>query len=86
TEQLADKQSEIQALKHLLDGQTVISSRFEQLTCDFEHKCSELSELQARYDELSSCSVVTQEIEQKTQSLEQLQTDLTNREASLANA
>lgn len=86
TQQLEEKQAEIQTLKHLLDGQTIIASRLEQVASDFEQKCQELTELQGQYDELTCRSVRAQELEQKSQSLEQWQADLSDRQACLADA
>jgi hypothetical protein len=86
TEQLAAKQSEIEALQQRLDAQAVITNRLEQLTCDYDHKCREVAELQARCEELSSRSTLAEDLEQKAQSLQQLQAELANREGSLAEA
>lgn len=84
TEQLATKQAEIESLRRELDGQSVVTGRLEQLTCDYDHKCREVNDLQARCEELSSRSLSTQDLEQKSQSLAQLEADLASREGTIA--
>jgi len=84
--QLADRQATVESLQQQLASQAAVAGRLEQLTCDFDQKCRQLADLQHDFDELSRMASEAEELQKKAQACEAMQSELSQREATLASA